>query len=175
MFSCSRITTYINNLHPQKEKVLYDLIAKLIDASIPLWNLTLAPVAQEFIFQHRVDYDMYPEYEYPHKREGPQQAHDEDKEDFTERREEWMDKNKKLILPDVKRPFKPLSEPKKMSLREQFGKHGLQVIAKLANIELTPENPKYRGGVWHVEGQMVSAMPFQAEPFGNAHLTMTKP
>ena len=23
---------------------------------------------------------------------------------------------------------------------------------KLANIELTPENPEYNGGVWHVEG-----------------------
>lgn len=28
----------------------------------------------------------------------------------------------------------------------------LQVIVKLANIQLTPENPKYAGGVWHVEG-----------------------
>ena len=156
MFSCSRITTYINNLHPQKGKVLYDLIAKLIDASIPLWDLTIAPVAQEFDFQHRVDYEMYPEYEYVPEGEGPQKAHDEDEEGFMERRYEWIDKNKKAILPDVERPFKPLKEPKKLSLREQFGKHGLQVIVKLANIELTPETPKYHGGVWHVEGQMVS-------------------
>jgi hypothetical protein len=28
----------------------------------------------------------------------------------------------------------------------------LQVIVKLANIELTPENPNYPGGSWHVEG-----------------------
>ena len=28
----------------------------------------------------------------------------------------------------------------------------LQVIVKLANIELTPENPTYEGGAWHVEG-----------------------
>jgi len=28
----------------------------------------------------------------------------------------------------------------------------LQVIVKLANIVLTPEKPKYPGGVWHVEG-----------------------
>jgi hypothetical protein len=32
---------------------------------------------------------------------------------------------------------------------------GLQVIVKLANIELTPEKPEYDGGSWHVEGQMV--------------------
>lgn len=28
----------------------------------------------------------------------------------------------------------------------------LKVIVKLANIELTPENPTYKGGSWHVEG-----------------------
>lgn len=28
----------------------------------------------------------------------------------------------------------------------------LQVIVKLANIELTPENSWYEGGTWHVEG-----------------------
>lgn len=28
----------------------------------------------------------------------------------------------------------------------------LKVMVKLANIELTPENPKYPGGSWHVEG-----------------------
>lgn len=157
MCFCSRITTYINNLHPQKEKVLYDLIAKLIDASIPLWDLTLAPVAQRFNFERRVANGLYTSYEYVTEGEGPQQAHDEDEEDFIKRRDEWVDKNKKLrvILPDVEHSFKPLSEPEKLSLRSQFGKHGLQVIVKLANIELTPEKPKYHGGVWHVEGQMV--------------------
>ena len=31
-----------------------------------------------------------------------------------------------------------------------------QVIIKLANIELTPENPHYTGGGWHLEGMAVS-------------------
>jgi hypothetical protein len=30
--------------------------------------------------------------------------------------------------------------------------HRLQVIVKLANIHLTPENPRYEGGSWHFEG-----------------------
>lgn len=30
----------------------------------------------------------------------------------------------------------------------------IQVIAKLANIQLTPENPSYDGGSWHIEGQL---------------------
>jgi hypothetical protein len=32
--------------------------------------------------------------------------------------------------------------------------HKLQVIVKLANIVLTPKNPKYNGGSWHVEGML---------------------
>jgi hypothetical protein len=30
----------------------------------------------------------------------------------------------------------------------------LQIIVKLANIDLTPEKPDYEGGNWHVEGQL---------------------
>jgi hypothetical protein len=32
----------------------------------------------------------------------------------------------------------------------------LQVIVKFANIILTPDNPKYPGGIWHVEGSLVA-------------------
>lgn len=34
------------------------------------------------------------------------------------------------------------------------GSSRIQVIAKLANIHLTPENPSYDGGSWHIEGQL---------------------
>jgi Protein of unknown function (DUF4246) len=44
MSSVSRITSYINNLHPLKYKGLYQLIERVIDAAIPLWNLTLGPL-----------------------------------------------------------------------------------------------------------------------------------
>ncbi len=33
-----------------------------------------------------------------------------------------------------------------------FFENGGQVIVKMANIELTPDNPKYPGGSWHLEG-----------------------
>lgn len=42
-----------------------------------------------------------------------------------------------------------------VNLRERFGGNGLQVIVKLANIELTPEKPEYGGGTWHVQGRLV--------------------
>jgi Protein of unknown function (DUF4246) len=37
-------------------------------------------------------------------------------------------------------------------LETNFRKDGLQVIVKLASIELTPEKPDYPGGNWHLEG-----------------------
>ncbi|CAF3206568.1 unnamed protein product [Rotaria sp. Silwood2] len=45
----------------------------------------------------------------------------------------------------------PSSTSSKMSNIDLRGRK-LQVIVKLANIVLTPDNPKYPGGVWHVEG-----------------------
>ena len=83
----------------------------------------------------------------------------------------WVEENGRHILPDVKLPFKPLREPKELSLREQ--KHGLQVIVKLASTELTLQKPEYRGEVWHVEGQMVSVTFFEFS-FVNIHLIMAK-
>jgi len=43
--------------------------------------------------------------------------------------------------------------PKK-ALRNQFKDTGLQIIVKMASIELTPEKPEFSPGGWHVEGQM---------------------
>ncbi|KAK0721775.1 hypothetical protein B0T26DRAFT_700267 [Lasiosphaeria miniovina] len=38
--------------------------------------------------------------------------------------------------------------------REEYAGKGLQVIVKMASIELTPEKPEFAPGGWHVEGQM---------------------
>lgn len=43
---------------------------------------------------------------------------------------------------------------KPLNLREHFKKSGIQVIVKLANIHLTPSNPEYSGGSWHIEGKL---------------------
>ena len=39
-----------------------------------------------------------------------------------------------------------------VSIERKFRDKGLQVIVKLASIELTPEKPTYDGGSWHLEG-----------------------
>ncbi|PPR02045.1 hypothetical protein CVT24_011205 [Panaeolus cyanescens] len=156
----ARITSYINNLHP-REKGLYKLVEKVIDASIPLWDVTLAPfrTGKACYYPRRVEYytgrgcaKYDPDPANAPATEGPQQLSDEDDDQYEERRQQWIYETRLLVRPE------PCSFKRRPSssfnLRERYGHRGLQVIVKFANIVLTPEKPKYQGGLWHVEGQL---------------------
>jgi hypothetical protein len=147
----ARIKSYINNLHPQKGKRLYELIEKLIDASIPLWNMTLAPLADgSFQHQQRIPYT---EIEYkPDMKYWLEQIQRRPNEYWGGRGESVI--GRRIVLPEPG-DFQPLPQPVPFDLKSKYGKRGLQVIVKLASIHLTPEKPEYPGGTWHVEGQMV--------------------
>ena len=154
-----RITSYINNLHPKKERGLYQLIERLIDAAIPLWNVALAPLGDES-FNHQlrikytaVEYDL-DRYTWPES-EKLQRGPGEDDYSYWEREEEWIKANRNLVYPEPEEEFQPRQPPSSLDLKTEFCQRGLQVIIKLANIQLTPEKPDYDGGTWHVEGQMV--------------------
>ena len=123
----SRITSYINNLHPVKYKTLYRLIERVIDAAIPLWNISLGPL--EFC-----DWSNYLRIQYRRSYE-----------DLIEQPEPGVFKP-----PTEPDPILDLKE----KCVESGG--CLQIIVKLANIHLTPEKPSYEGGTWHVEGQLAS-------------------
>ncbi|KAL0936091.1 uncharacterized protein CTRU02_208306 [Colletotrichum truncatum] len=69
------------------------------------------------------------------------------------RREILWKKTRQPVQPEVP-PFKAWNygaQPK-YSLRERY--KDLQVIVKMASIELTPEKPSFPAGSWHVEGQI---------------------
>lgn len=93
-------------------------------------------------------------YEYPEHLEQPQQEPNEDDDAFEERRWLWERENRVVVLPEPG-TFTP-RDYLRLDLRKEFKDTGLQVIVKLANIHLTPEEPEYEGGSWHVEGQLVS-------------------
>ena len=142
-----KITSYINNLHPTLHPGLYSVIEKLIAKSIPLWNLTLSSTYAERkarILHEFTDYD-HPRGIHPPKELGDDWAVQEN----------W-EKTYRILQRPEPRDFESYQMPldKQVNLREVFGKQGLQVIVKLANIELTPEKPTYDGGSWHVEGQL---------------------
>jgi hypothetical protein len=44
MLITTRITSYINNMLPQKHKGLYKVVEEVISKTIPLWNMALTPL-----------------------------------------------------------------------------------------------------------------------------------
>lgn len=68
------------------------------------------------------------------------------------------------VRPDTEQPFnrrarrqrqqRPYQETtvNPTDLLKDFQTQGLQVIVKIASIQLTPDNPSYSGGSWHLEG-----------------------
>ena len=173
----SRIRTYINNLHPITQSQLYTIIEEVIAAAIPLWELTLSLAHDASLYDapRRIQYhecsyhdgggddddededDPYPEWE-----------GDEEDGAFEARVYAWNKRRcerRRVVLPEPPREFDPGPlEVDTFSLKEMVGASPLQVIVKLANIELTPEKPQYGGGTWHVEGMSVSCLSAPASP-----------
>ncbi|KAF8062260.1 hypothetical protein FPV67DRAFT_1672737 [Lyophyllum atratum] len=169
-----KITSYINNLHPELHKGLYGVIERIIAHTIPLWNVSLSPLKDCNLKVSRIDYTecVYdPDPEYGPATDGPQQEDGEDEYAYNERRHEWYEATRNVVQPEPE-TFKPSLLPEHMheeyyidgtseykteklvDLRRDYGQRGLQIIVKLANIHLTPDKPEYEGGTWHVEGQL---------------------
>lgn len=147
-----RIVSYINNAHPIKHRGLYEVVEKIITQAVPLWNQTLEyrPYNERRINYTSIDYeeDVIPE--------PSGQDSDEDDDAYQERWDTYRN-SRRLIQPEPEEFAPPnFASWGLINLREAFAEEGLQVIVKLANIELTPEKPNYAGGSWHIEGQLVS-------------------
>lgn len=61
---------------------------------------------------------------------------------------EWV-QGREAILPEPEE-FEEIDYTPRRRLRKMFKEHGLQVIVKMASIELTPEKPHFPSGSWHV-------------------------
>ncbi|EEH21739.2 hypothetical protein PABG_03955 [Paracoccidioides brasiliensis Pb03] len=141
-----RITSYINNLHPNKHRDLYGTIEEVVSRAIPLWNRTLSSLSAEYT--RRINYDICIK-ESSHR--FPGQGGDAFK--IPER----SVTKSGYVLPEPRRfgpTMTPSLSPGSVDLKKQYGNTGFQVIVKLENIHLTPEKPKYDGVSWHVEGQL---------------------
>lgn len=164
-----KITSYINNLHPTKHKELYQVIEAIIDCAIPQWNLSLGPIdkgLRTVIHAQRICYtdveyeEIATEVPSESETQGSNGASEdaEEESEASETDDEERSRGRRLILPEP-REYESW-EPPAVDLREEAKARGLQIIVKLANIELTPENPEYDGGSWHVEGQLVRVLLF---------------
>ncbi|KAA8646822.1 Ankyrin-2 [Aspergillus tanneri] len=148
------IVSYINNLRPDKHRDLYKVIEEIISQAIPLWNMSLTPLFHNNVRPNRV----VPSRNYLPRAtpepEEPDEDFDESWDDYQERYVNWL--NTLTLAPPEIEAFDPLffSGQEPFDLQSKFRDDGLQVIVKLANIELTPEKPKYNGGSWRAEGQL---------------------
>ncbi|KAF7328861.1 hypothetical protein MVEN_02515800 [Mycena venus] len=149
--SVKLVSPYINNLHPVLYQPLYRVIEEVLTAFVPMFERVIGDSNREngrvpYANDHRLgevsciwgDPGGTP---YPEDDPGS----DEDEEEFNERYRASIPK----ILPEAKdyggeleARFRPVS------LRGRT----IQCIIKLANIYLTPEQPKYNGGNWLLAG-----------------------
>jgi hypothetical protein len=144
-----RIISYINNLHPGRHLALYNVIEMVIARTIPMWNRTLTG---EKYNNHRIEYSRV---EKDHDGEPePEREPEESDRQYWLRRVAW-ERTGAIKQPEPKE-FMDYEPDERMDIQKQFGDTGLQVIVKLANIELSPEKPEYEGGSWHIEGQLVN-------------------
>lgn len=150
-----RIVSYINNVHPVDHKGLYDVIEKTIAGAIPLWDQSLTEFCINRINYREVKFGDHtqPEPIWPKKNHKNELEHLEAKLRFLELNWQWKI-TRPVLLPEPQEFTFP-GQWRRVNLRNQFPKTKLQVIVKLANIELTTDNPEYEGS-WHLEGQLVS-------------------
>jgi hypothetical protein len=130
-----KIESYINNLHPVENKELYHVIEQIFECFIPLCNKVLTDLIHYKDKPDRISV-------YPYNWYGTDSASSEDEDDNNPR---------PIILPEIgifQMPSSTASSTSNIDLRGRK----LQAIVKLADIVLTPDNPTYPGGVWHVEG-----------------------
>lgn len=141
------INSYINNLHPIKFKPLYDSLQSIFNSVLPGLNYVLSRYAsQEYI---RITWDDWTYYnqEYQDKLQAIYDNNEDDAE--IDRLYDELDETKLqyLIPPNIDFDGPITDHPIDLKTFEN-----IKVITKLADIELTPENPTYNGGSWHVEG-----------------------
>ena len=140
----AKIVSYINNLHPDTHASLYKSLEKTLTKFIPLFNAVLTDL--RFDRPRRHDQDMSADALYPKDWDsGDDEIDDERWDDWYEHRVPNVNKEVQYT-PTIPTPGEQEHEVVDLKGRR------LQVIFKMANIVLTPENPTYPGGAWHVEG-----------------------
>ncbi|GAW15293.1 hypothetical protein ANO14919_047020 [Xylariales sp. No.14919] len=151
----TKITSYINNLHPDDHAELYSVLEKFVAAAVPLWERCLfmrrvhsldpTGISGRRIFPVTIGNKAF---------QPPEDEEEEQRSCYWDGEEEQVGDDWILTWPEPYY-YENRTRPAKMrpNLRAEFP-DGLQVIFKLANIHLTPSNPEYEGGSLHIEGAL---------------------
>ncbi|TGO34907.1 hypothetical protein BHYA_0177g00140 [Botrytis hyacinthi] len=168
-----RITSYINNLHPFKNKGLYGMIEQLIQLFIESWNDCLLKGEHGRVPTRIRTYGTVDQKEELGKSLAPtERSHENDFKHpepgtaFTY--EEWKEgKNGKSIIDQAVREGLPkyacCSETRhkdfdndyefySIALQESFRGKGLQVFLQIGSVELGERNDPFSGSDWDIDG-----------------------
>lgn len=173
----ANIMSYINNLPLEGNRALYAAIEQVITKAVPMWKLAVGSTMYDYI-QPRIiveedGYDRIASAKFEEeqrelarkKRERQAQQdgadeeeesseHDDDNYDDDDEYVEECYKSKYIMIPEpgaYEPRTKASTDEDLADFQQAFSTNGLQVIVKLANIQLTPEKPTYDGGSWHIE------------------------
>ncbi|RSL46498.1 hypothetical protein CEP54_013815 [Fusarium duplospermum] len=159
-----KFTSYINNLHPVKHRDIYNSIEKLVERSLCTWDFCLAQYSSGNLSGLGRTKPRFPR---------PVNPCDSNLRNWNPSIPEGMVNvmSKGTLTPmyaqsepnqdnefdyiDYSYPPWPYVVARIPPLRERFQDSGIQIIVKMASIELDPDkNPSFPLGGWHVEGQM---------------------
>ncbi|GAM40589.1 hypothetical protein TCE0_039r13055 [Talaromyces pinophilus] len=164
--------SYINNIHPTRDKTLYKILEKLLDKIIPMWDMSLTPI--KCPLHPRARFELQ-EVRYVEKSPGqtepkPVESPQEERGDYEGRLRAWRRKWFNAVQPEPAE-FSPVGIPPEimdelpaaeknkhrlldsMNLKKEYGHRGLQVIVRIADMSPTPDQPVFEVP-WHMEGQI---------------------
>lgn len=173
----ARIKSYINNLHPAGNESLYEAIEQVLTKAIPIWKMALRstlflfpeprmPVVEDGGFNMDAARRAVEERKAAAKKlraeasaRGSPEAERSPESDVglqsdSEDDEADLYKDKYIVVPEpgpFERRERVPKEDGALEFDRTFPGSSLQVIVKLANIHLTPDDPYYYGGSWHLE------------------------
>lgn len=146
--------SYVNNVHPETHHELASVLPDLFARLRPLFENVLTDLRHPRPL--RIEADPYGWYESepetPNRSSyGGDAAYTEALDAWEVAQEDWWE-NRRPVIPDAP-AFAPPELPAGSARVDLRGRR-LQVIVKLATIHLTPDEPEYPGGSWHVEGML---------------------
>ncbi|MGW3404823.1 DUF4246 domain-containing protein [Streptomyces zhihengii] len=146
--------SYVNNVHPEAHRELAAVLPDVFARVRPLLENVLTdlrhPRAPRITADPHGWYDSEPEF--PDESEySDEEAHAEAVEAWEATYDTWWE-TRRPVVPDAPE-FTPPELPD-ASARVDLRGRRLQVVVKLATIQLTPDRPEYAGGSWHVEGML---------------------
>lgn len=169
--SDARITSYINNLNPDGNQDLYAAIEQVISKALPMWQMAVrstifqfteckVPVVgdgfdeEENLLQDEINERWERKYDEEHAKGNIFWGTDGLVSEGEDMYPPGRNKDDHVLIPEpepYKRRVRVANKSGNEMYRKTFSGNKLQVIVKLANIMLTPDEPSYDGDSWHIE------------------------